>query len=298
MIIIRLQGGLGNQLFQYALYLQLEASGHTVKIDDVSGYAGDRLRRPVLEELFGIRYEKATEREIRKLRDSFMDPLHRVKRKLFGRRNREWREPDGAFYPEVLTMEDAYLDGFFQSERYFADGSVQKALRAACGPVFSGSEERELAARIAGDGDRSVSLHIRRGDYLQPGTAETHGGICTEAYYRRAVSLADDRIRDAVYYIFSDDPDYAAQFAAQQTAAGRFSVVCLRDTKGAARDLAELSLMAVCRHHILANSSFSWWGAWLGGSEEERLVIAPDKWFNNRADEAVYTEEMIRISGS
>ena len=121
MVIIRLQGGLGNQLFQYALYLQLEAGGRIVRIDEESGFVSDTQRKPCLKSALGIDYEKASDREIKTLRDAFMDPASRIRRKLTGRKNKEWEEPDGIFHPEVLTMDDVYLNGYFQSEAYFTD---------------------------------------------------------------------------------------------------------------------------------------------------------------------------------
>lgn len=310
MIIIRLQGGLGNQMFLYALYLQLLQQGQAVKIDDAGGYEEDRQRRPALEECFGASYERASLREVRMLRDALPDPFHRARRKLFGRRNREWEEPDGRFYPEVLAMDDAYLNGYFQSERYFPDDAVRAKLCAVFAPeprgLFSGAAG-ELARRIKADGARAVSLHLRRGDYLLPGTAETHGGICTEDYYARAAALVQGEIDGAVFYVFSDDADYARDFARRaeaETPGSRYTVAACGGMVGMRRDAAELMLMSRCRHHILANSSYSWWGAWLSGrgadgalpgAAGKRLVIAPDRWYNKKAADAVYTEEMRRI---
>ncbi|MBQ3791078.1 MAG: alpha-1,2-fucosyltransferase [Lachnospiraceae bacterium] len=409
MVIIRLQGGLGNQLFQYALYRQLLAQGFSVKIDEVSGFVGDRQRRPGLKEAFGVSYEAASSLEVDTLRDAFLDPFSRIRRKLTGRRSKEWEEPDGRFYPEVLAMEDAYLNGYFQSESYFPDPAVQADLAemfaenirrrlkndmsfsdtdapipGSAGPVASHPEPpkgpgtvtksvRESmtdtsdfagwAARIAADGGRSVSLHIRRGDYLKPDTAETHGGICTERYYEKAVAQILAEVPNAVFYVFSDDPAYAAEWISRHRTAGEgeFRLIAVKDpaqpqtaspaedhsrpsdnctqqqrndvssasaapgpNKGSLeRDVQSLLLMRCCRHHILANSSFSWWGAWepgavpsssgntlagqdLPGSPEPSapdpephppLLLAPSRWFNNRAFDAIYTDRMRRIEG-
>ena len=309
MVIIRLQGGLGNQLFQYALYLQLKAMGRSVKMDEILGFEGDLQRTPCLARTLGICYETATDREVRTLRDAFMDPVSRIRRKLTGRRNLEWEEPDAAFHPEVLAMEEAYLNGYFQSDRYFGDPSVRETL----GEIFAENIRRRMsgggpagfaaaAERIMADGEHAVSLHIRRGDYLLAEPAKTHGGICTEHYYGEAVTLVRGSVPDAVFYVFSDDAAYAAQFAQEGEAAGRgrFVPVCSllsEETGGPAEiDAASLLLMRLCRHHILANSSFSWWGAWSARAEEETgIVIAPDRWFNNRPGDAVYTDRMRKL---
>ena len=317
MVIIRLQGGLGNQLFQYALYLQLEAGGLDVRIDEESGFVSDMQRKPCLKSALGIDYKKAADREIKTLRDAFTDPVSRIRRKLTGRKNREWEEPDGMFHPEILTMDDVYLNGYFQSEAYFPDTAVREKLAG----VFDDSIKsrlqlqaaedkdgfKELADRIGSAGSRAVSLHIRRGDYLQPGTAETHGGICTEKYYEKAVSMILEKVPGAVFYVFSDDPEYAAgwtashnesaggQDGAGETGGNRFVAV----DPGAAKDMDDASsllLMRMCRHHILANSSFSWWGAWTDEAGNDRMLIAPGRWFNNRADGGIYTDRMQRIA--
>ena len=339
-MIIRLQGGLGNQLFQYALYLELRARGRTVKIDEESGFVSDRQRRPCLKELSGVDYVCATDKEIKTLRDAFMDPASRIRRKLTGRKNREWEEPDGHFHPEVLTMDEVYLNGYFQSEEYFPDRTVREKLlmmfdesiksRLLPGKdayaaaddsdtagAFTGRCCRNLAERITADGGNSVSLHIRRGDYLQPGTAETHGGICTEKYYEKAVSLMLERVPEAVFYVFSDDPGYAAGWVKEHNDGQGRTVTDVRPVFVAADkpdgedardpvntkeetasaggeaidDVSSLLLMRMCRHHILANSSFSWWGAW--GTDGE--VLVPGRWFNNRADDGIYTDRMQRI---
>ncbi|MCR4762374.1 MAG: alpha-1,2-fucosyltransferase [Lachnospiraceae bacterium] len=304
MIIIRLQGGLGNQMFQYALLLQLKKLGREVKIDEKSGYEEDRLRRPVLREVFGLTYDEASEREIRTLRDAFPDPVSRIRRKLFGRRNLEWEEPDGRFHPEVLTLEEGYLNGYFQSEQYFPDPEVRALIREAFCPerknLTGSAEAASLLEKIRGDGERSVSMHIRRGDYLLPETAKTHGGICTESYYERALALIGGQLGETSLYVFSDDPAFAETYAEscreKGISGGRIRVVCLTKEQGDRKDAAELMLMRACRHHVLANSSYSWWGAWLKEPHHGKsLLIAPGRWYQNRADDGIYTEEMTRI---
>ncbi len=302
MVIIRLQGGLGNQLFQYALYLQLESQGRIVRIDEESGYTSDLQRRPCLESALGIGYEKATDRDIKTLRDAFTDPASRIRRKLTGRKNREWEEPDGRFHPEVLGMDEVYLNGYFQSEAYFPDGGVRRKLAGIFADSISNRRQTgegpfgELAQRIGTDGSRAVSLHIRRGDYLQPGTAETHGGICTEAYYEKAVSQILERVPDAFFYVFSDDPEYAAGWVNEQNARRNSFIAVDKTGSEPFGDIDGLLLMRLCRHHVLANSSFSWWGAWSDDKAEDRMIIVPERWYNNRADDGIYTDRMQRIA--
>ena len=123
MIIIQLKGGLGNQMFQYALYKELKHRGREVKIDDVSGFVNDKLRVPVLDR-FGVEYERATREEVVDLTDSKMDIFSRIRRKLTGRKTYRIDEMEGIFDPAILETENAYLVGYWQSEKYFTSPEV------------------------------------------------------------------------------------------------------------------------------------------------------------------------------
>ena len=122
MIIIQLKGGLGNQMFQYALYTALKNRGKTVKIDDETGFVNDKLRTPVLAG-YGIDYDKATKEEVVALTDSKMDIISRIRRKLTGRKTFRIDEVSGRFDPKILELEDAYLVGYWQSDKYFSQES-------------------------------------------------------------------------------------------------------------------------------------------------------------------------------
>ena len=201
MIIIQLAGGLGNQMFQYALYLQLKSLGKDVKIDDVSGFEQDRQRVPALA-TFGISYEKASTKEIEKMLDASMLPWHRVRRKLCGRKRKSYFEEDKLFHPDVLTWDDIYLEGYWQTEKYFR--SVTEQVRSAYNidrllsyvrdrknaqnPTVPGTFVMSLDAYLQEiNSTESVSVHIRRGDYLTPENQALFGNICTEAYYHNAM---------------------------------------------------------------------------------------------------------------
>lgn len=257
-----MKGGLGNQMFQYALYSSFKKLGREVKMDDVTGFRNDYQRDPALS-VFGIDYERADKAEVVRLTDSYMDPFSRIRRKLTGRRTLEYDEKDGNYDSEVLKLTDAYLVGFWQSERYFDAPGLQSLLRQE----FLAKRDivmqnySELYSRIVNC--ESVSIHIRRGDYLQPGTVETFGNICTPEYYEKAVEMIRSRYPGAVFYIFSNDIEWVRK---NFTKDGFIPVTASdEDTQqNDSSDIAQLYLMAACRHHILANSSFSWWGAWLG----------------------------------
>lgn len=294
MNIIRMTGGLGNQMFQYALYLKLRSMGREVKMDDRSEYVLDNAR-PIMLWVFGIDYQAADQKEINQLTDGNLNPLHRIRRKLFGRKSLEYQEADCNFDEQVLQRDPAYLTGYFQSEKYFAD--IAEQVREAFSfseRIWDGLDEK-LVKRIKSYKEqirntRAVALHIRRGDYLN--VPEFYGGICTENYYAKAVSLMKERVPEAVFYVFSNDPVWAKSWVKQQENEKNPMVVI--EGTGEDTGYLDLMLMSECRHYILANSSFSWWGAWLGKAKD-KCVIAPAVWQNGKAQEDIYTEQMIRL---
>lgn len=308
MVIIQLAGGLGNQMFQYALCLELEALGREVKIDDVSAYVQDAQRKPALAP-FGITYERPTKKEMEKMLDSSMLPWQRVRRKLFGRHKKAYFEENKLFLPEVLEWDDIYLEGYWQSEKYFwKQGDVLRR-------VYDTNKlvrylTREGAWQRCADGKRSaaqyamginntcsVSVHIRRGDYLTPENQALFGGICTEVYYIEGMRLMRERFPKCSFYLFCNDKEWAReQFAGQEDV----TLVDLPgDGEGFAEgdmdlDFAEFALMSRCKHNILANSSFSWWASYLNPNPE-KLILAPDRWLNNMDCGDFYREDMQKI---
>ena len=182
MNIIRMTGGLGNQMFQYALYLKLKTLGREVKLDDITEYEG-RDARPLMLWIFGIEYPKATREEIDEITDGFLKLTHRIRRKLFGRKSLEYMEKDCNFDEEILKREPAYFTGYFQSDKYFKD--IEPLVRDAfqfSQRMWDGIPE-DLMKKIKLyqeqiDNTLSVSIHIRRGDYLD--NVEAYGNICTD----------------------------------------------------------------------------------------------------------------------
>lgn len=291
MIIIRMMGGIGNQMFQYALYSELKYLGRDVKMDDVHGFKEDEQRDPVLTESFGIQYERATEEEIRDITDAHMSFFTRVRRKLFGRHSLEIVEPDGVFRPEILKVDHAYLTGYWQSEKYFPDAQVRQLLRDTYElqpeKLIHSEEGWALLQQI--EESESVSVHVRRGDYLWPGVVENFGGICTEEYYQKAMERILQDKPEASFFIFTNDKEWCREHMKGERV---FTVDSTKDEKDA--DLLDMLLMSRCSHHIIANSSYSWWAAWLNDTPD-KIVVAPAKWLNNKDMSDVYTERMIRI---
>jgi hypothetical protein len=288
MIIIQLKGGLGNQMFQYALYKSLKKRGKEVKIDEVTGFENDKLRTPVLSG-WGAEYEKASKKEIVDITDSKMDIFSRIRRKLTGRKTHRIDEESGKFNPAILDMDEAYLVGYWQSDKYFCDKEVideikktfEKRPQDLMNNAFSWSTLQQIECC------ESVSLHVRRTDYIDEEHNHIHN-ICTEKYYKNAIDKVRKEHPSAVFFIFTDDKEWCRE----HFKGPNFIVVELEEGKGT--DIAEMTLMSRCKHHILANSSFSWWSAWLNDSPE-KMVLVPEKWINNRDMDDIYTKRMTKM---
>ena len=311
MIILQLAGGLGNQMFQYALYLQLKSLGREVRIDDVSGFLEDRQRDPALAP-FGIGYERPSREELRRLLDDSPLPWDRVRRKLFGRKKKSYFEEGKLFVPQVLTWDEIYLEGYWQSEKYFqaVEAQVREAYDTDSLIAYLKREDFWDSADMAGqdsvgsvrqyleeiESTCSVSVHVRRGDYLTPENQALFGGICTDAYYIEAIRQMRERYPQCRFYLFCNDREWGRQEQWAEDGLTRIQLPEKTELAGKNRvtDYAEFLLMSRCRHHILANSSFSWWASYLN-SNPDKSVLVPDTWLNGTDCRDFYREDMQKV---
>jgi len=296
MIIIRMTGGLGNQMFQYALYLKLKSMGRDVKFDDKTEYELSNAR-PIMLWAFGIDYPKASKEEINQMTDGFLYLSHRIRRKIFGRKSLEYQENSCNYDGQILKKEQAYLTGYFQSEKYFKE--IESDVREAFTfhPSIFENIDADLKKKINAyekeiEENLSVSIHIRRGDYLE--NSEVYGGNCTAEYYEKAIHIIKDKFPQTVFFVFSNDDAWAQEWCKEQEKEQGLRFVPVTDTPEELGYL-DMYLMSKCKHHIIANSSFSWWGAWLNASPD-KMVLAPARWFNNQTCYDIYTKEMMKIS--
>lgn len=267
MIIIHVMGGLGNQLYQYALSEKLKLLGKEVKLDfyaykDAQG--DDREWRELeLERLEGLEYEVCTKQERTLFLDNSMKITDRVRRKLTGRKNRTVEET-GDYMPEIFSMDDVYLYGFWGCERYYKDitGLLQRKIRF---PKSGNPANIETLARMKDE--NAVSVHIRRKDYLTVADGARYMGICTEAYYNGAFDYIRRRVEHPVFYIFSDDAAYARE---------HFDGADIRivDWNTGEDSMYDMELMSHCKYNICANSTFSIWGARLNPFGD-KIMIRP-----------------------
>ena len=278
MIIARLMGGIGNQMFQYAFGRRL-ADGLGVELRlDTAAYRRDAKRSFMLDQ-WRADAVPASAAEVAALGgDRVQDdagPLRSRLARLQGDPPAVVRERGFAFDPALIAVRDgSYVVGYWQSERYFAPAAER--LR---GEFVPRRELSPAAAALAGEmaAGESVSVHVRRGDYVhERRTARVHG-VCDEAYYARCFRLLEERLAAPRLYIFSDEPAWVREhFAAP------FPKVVV-SSGGPGLEASELWLMSRCRHHVIANSSFSWWGAWLG-RDPAGLVLLPRHWFRKDGD--------------
>lgn len=284
LVVIQLSGGMGNQMFQYALYLQLKALGRNVKIDDKTEYVGRDNARPIRLGVFEAGYPRPTEVEMRCLTDSYMDIVSKIRRKITGRKSAEYMEKSQLFDEEVLRKERAYLAGCWQSEKYFA--GIKEEVREAF--TFKNLELSDKMREYEQNMQKSnsVCLHIRRGDYLQ--VSDMYGGICTPQYYEEAMKRMETECPDCHFFVFTNDVAWVKE---------NYKKDNLTVVEGNDEDAGyiDMYLMTRCKHYILANSSFSWWGCYLSSSKEKK-VIAPSQWFKGRDCRDIYTEEMKTLS--
>ena len=268
-IIARIKGGLGNQLFCYAAARRLALINHAeLVIDDVTGFVRDQqYRRQYALDNFHIPCRKATPKER-------MEPFERYRRGFM--KWLSWRRPfsqrcyleqeGNGFDDRLLSLkpkELIYLDGLWQSENYFKDEeqNIRDDLRII--PPTDVLNQR-MAEKICNS--NAVALHVRWFDL--PGSTE--GNNISVDYYQRAISLLDIKVDSPHYFVFSDAPEAALE----KLGLNEDRVTLVAHNKGDENAFADLWLMTLCQHYIIANSTFSWWGAWLSDNPQ-KIVIYP-----------------------
>lgn len=268
MIIIQVAGGLGNQLQQYALYRKLVRLGKEVRLDlswyqslgkkkETGAITGRELELNYFDRLI---YEVCTQEEKEELIGG-EDLKGKLRRKLLPS-TVHWFHESKMYHPEIFDFENMYLSGYFACEKYYADilYDLREKLQFPPSPNPLNQEMAEEMGKV-----HSVSMHIRRGDYLNPENKGMFGNICTPAYYRKAMEVVGEQVPNAHFYIFSDDIPYVKK----EFQGGPYTVVDINHGKDSFYDMW---LMSRCRHHICANSTFSFWGARLDPSEDKVMV--------------------------
>lgn len=275
MIIVKLKGGLGNQMFQYSIGRQLAIHYQTTLKLDTGFYNSAKeitdITTPRNYQLYNfcLNVAEATEKDLAR---------YSQKKNIAGKLTQFFsgakllHEPAFIFDPNFIEYGgNCYLEGYWQSEMYFKN--ISGVIRNDFNFRPSVKEKNAvMAAKI--NACNSVSIHIRRGDYFTNPQTNQYHGVCSKEYYLSAIERMRQETDYPHFFFFSDDIRWVQN---NFPVNNQFTIVNANDAANAAGDLY---LMSLCRHHIIANSSFSWWGAWLN-SYTNKKVIAPAKWFNN-----------------
>ena len=270
MIIVRLMGGLGNQLQQYALYRKYELLGKEARLD-ISWFSEkiqEKMQAPrplELNRLDNLSVRKAAPEEVRALLGRAYEEKEGLleKVKINPAFVPVFEETD-MYHPEIFGWDRKYLVGYWACEAYYAD--ILERLRSELQfPVSSNPQNAAAVAEM--EQTESVSIHIRRGDYLDAANREMFGNICTEKYYDSAVRYLKENVSNPVFYVFSDDSAYVrSKYQGKE-----FRVV---DWNQGEDSLYDMMLMSHCKHNICANSTFSFWGARLN-SHADKIMVRP-----------------------
>jgi hypothetical protein len=257
MILIKIKGGLGNQLFQYATAFALSREFNTDLILDLDFFTSENNENPRREfELnkFNILYKNKFDRF------KFLKNLIPNKLKFI--------ENNFNYNKISYSKPFLYMEGYFQSEKYFTKYRNEIINQFTLKNKLSTSAQ--LILNLINSTNNSISLHIRRGDYLNENNSIYNQ--CSLVYYKNAISYITNTLYNYKLFLFSDDIEWCKT---------KFNFLndkvyyCDLNTKPE----EDIILMSSCKHNIIANSSFSWWGAWLN-LNEKKCIVAPEKWFN------------------
>ena len=286
MIVIKNIGGIGNQMFIYALYLSFKHLGKKVKMDNTK-YFIPYYSRSSIKDIFNLDYGIVPNNFYDKLQEP-----NKYKRfftyKYYGVNNIVYES--NIKDKNIFDYSNAYLIGYWQSEKYFINDDVKKELRDTfkIPDNLITNDFNIMAGKIRNT--NSVSIHFRRTDYIVPNNTIRYGNICTDKYYENAIDYINDKVDNSTFYVFSDDKEYVKQLYGDKQ---NYVIV---NEDNSLNDIQELFLMSYCKHNILANSSYSWWAAWLNENDDV-IKIVPNKWDNIEDKEEIYTTDMIRLGG-
>jgi hypothetical protein len=276
-ITIRLKGGLGNQLFQYAAAKNIAVNnGLELLVDVHSGFVDDVYKRSFALSVFNI---KAQIVECKKMNQTIVHKL--IKFWKFKSEHRSFItfgnnviEKTYNFSDEIekyVVSKSIILEGYFQSEKYFKNirNIILEEFKFTVPPDTHNLKILEEISLRA-----SVSIHVRKYDNSKTIDSSAINGICSLDYYQKAIMFMQEKLQNPCFYLFSDDMEWVKENL--KISGGQ---VVYMDFNGTDNDREDFRLMSACKHNIVANSSFSWWAAWLN-SNPYKIVIAPNKWLS------------------
>lgn len=294
--IVRFQGGLGNQLFEYALYKKFESLGYCTYADlwKYRGHGRGRDNRKFKLDKLGITLKEAPKSEIIHYYCNEDINVIRLFNYKFGTRwlrffgkNKYYEESLATVELSILEAKEGYFSGYWQSEKYFRD--IKREIRECIRFPKLGEEGEKYAEQIR-EVANPVSVHVRLTDYIDQ--SKRFGNICTSEYYNNAINYIRERTQSAIFYVFSDDIYGAKELLTSNS--GIRIVYIDQNEQDDDFDIESLYLMSICRHNIIANSSFSWWGAWLG-QDDNKIIVAPKRWLADAKCDGIVPDDWVRL---
>lgn len=271
--IVKLNGGLGNQMFQYAFAVALGCKCQDEILFDFSYFKeiaqGNVIIRPFELEVFNTDCKPACDEDLKlvieKNGTNFFDFLFRKNKP---EKNILRQKSAYIFEKKFLSKPDIYYyDGYFQNEKYFKQ-CRNELLKSFSLKEALDEKNSEVLKQIKNT--NSVSIHVRRGDYVTLESANSLHGLCSLGYYEKAIEYISNKVKNPHFFVFSDDIDWVK-------ANLKIDYLCTVIDFNQEKCHFDLELMKNCKHNIVANSSFSWWGAWLN-ENPKKIVIAPKHW--------------------
>lgn len=293
-IVSKLLGGLGNQMFQFAAGYELsnrlnfpyyldvtklnKYNKHNgFELNEVFHYNFKIVNKIQLFNLLKFKAYFIANESIKKNDQS----INKINKQIF----REYSVNYNSDFR--LINEPCYISGYWQSEKYFKDVEIDlRKIFTFKNPL--NTINNNYSNKIINS--NSVCVHVRRGDYVSNLKTLNYHGICDLKYYKTAIDLISKKIENPKFYIFSDDIEYAKCFFSQFENCEIVNINCEKNSYN------DMHLMSLCKHHIIANSTFSWWGAWLAKSNNQ-IVVAPKNWLigSDEIVKDIYFENMFVI---
>ena len=272
MIITKCTDGLGNQLFQYALGRRLSILHHTDLFVDRTDFINNSLRRYCLDYFNVQPYTIDNYKNF-----ASQNPFFYAKLKLGFVKT--IKESPGGLLPIDVFSKNCFLKGYWGSEDYFSPIKeiIQKEFTIKDQLISASFKKLKDELSVV----NAVSVHIRRGDYLKPKNKVLFENLEAE-YYTNAIARISAHISDPTFYIFSDDLEWVKNNFTF------FKGYHFVNEHRQLKDYEELLLMSLCKHHIIANSTFSWWAAWLN-LNRNKMVIQPEKWYTDSGLQKAYS---------
>ena len=287
--IVCFSGGLGNQMFQYALYKELQSKGKSDVKANLAEYQNNAKRKFELPRVFpDIRLENDENDIYTKRKTAYL--------KL--RTGRNWvayfnyhllfcciyfkEKEDSVYDKRVYKLRNAAIYGYWQTEKYFSN--IREELRKDFTFQYGEKQLEKIRNKFLND-EKAVAIHIRRGDYLKKPTI--YGNLSEGSYYKDAIEIMDSKLDGAHLIFFSDDIPWVKRHYDFPDA-----IYISEEMFERYESWYDMCLMSSCAHNIIANSSFSWWAAWLN-QNQNKIVIAPKKWLNDRETPDIWCDGWI-----